>query len=188
MPIQPSRLDADITDRIRRRDVVKAAGATALGGLAVTGSVGGHESECVFFCGCGRMVAYGNLPVKTNETGGPANPIVVAKEGGGPGRPELGDHQGENDEDNNLEFTNRGRGKILALVIYDSDVQEVWFNPNQCAQNVFDEFEDESYRNKYLDTMAAHFGDKNAPWEEFTTRPGEKGHCHPPREHRHDHC
>lgn len=167
---------------------MKVAGATAVAGLGATGSAGAHESECVFFCGCGRMVAYGDLPVGSYGEGGPANPILVAKEGGGPGRPDLDHHQGENDDEDNLEFTNRGRGKVLALVIFDPDVRQIWYNPNQCAENVFDEWGSGPYPDKYHNTVVNHFGEGWAPWEDFTTHEGAKGHCHPPKSHRHDHC
>lgn len=179
----------DVTGRIGRRNLLRAVGAGAAGSVAVSWPAAAHEAECVFFCGCGRMVAYGDLPVEENEQGGPANPILVAKEGGGPGRPELSYHQGKNDDEDNLEFTNRGRGKILALVVFDPHRREIWFNPNQCAENVFDEYETGTYRDKYHDTVVQGFGeDYSDHWEEFTTTAGRKGHCHPPRDHPHEHC
>lgn len=173
--------DTDRTIPVRRREVMKVAGATAVGSVAFAGSASAHWADCVFFCGCGRMVAYGNLPPEDDQ-------IVVAKEGGGSGRPKLSDHKGvEHEDPQGLEFTQKGRGKILALVLWDED--ELLYNPNQCAQNVFDEYEDEdSGFDKEIDTMIANWDEGWANWGDFETIPGEKGHCHPPREHKHDHC
>lgn len=150
--------------------MLKLVGAGAVSTAAFAGTASAHYVSCIFFCGCGRMVAYGDLPKDY--------PVLVAKEGGGPGRADLNHYIVEGNGDDNLETVQRGRGKILALVQDEESPAKVWYNPNQCAQNVFDEY------GGVEETVKDHFPEKDYAF----FRAGEKGHCHPPREHGHDHC
>lgn len=116
--------------------------------------------------------------------------MLVAKEGGGPGLAELDDVSVTGD-DTGLEYTQRGRGKILAIAIDDDTGNHVWYNPNQCASNVFDEYGGvQQTVNDYIRTRD-YFRNSDYFRTSYTDdeiQAGEKGHCHPPREHRHDHC
>lgn len=160
----------------KRRDVLKLVGAGAASTAAFAGTASAHHVDCIFFCGCGRMVAYGGLPKYYY--------VLVAKEGGGPGKPDLNSPKVHGNENDDVEFVQRGRGKILALVndheLKTDGVVEVWYNPNQCAQNVFDEY------GGIIETLDAHFDYDRDAYESPVE--GQKGHCHPPREHEHDHC
>lgn len=190
---------------LRRRDVVKLVGATAVGGAALSGTAAAHEAGCVYFCGCGRMVAYRQRPQRDDEcadgegsgngNGFPGTyPIFVAEEGGGPGPAEI-DHYLVDGECRNVETTQRGRGKILAFgFAFDdgtaADVNRVYLNPNQCAQNVFDEYGGaESAIRNYVDREDdENWGDVEFygyDGAEYQFREGEKGHCHPPRDDWH---
>lgn len=175
--------DSDRSSIVRRRDVVRLAGAAAVGSVAFAGTANAHHVDCIYFCGCGRMVAYGGLPKRY--------PVLVAEEGGGP-RPADPDHYPERgDSNDNVGTTQRGRGKILAFVVED----QVWYNPNGCAQNVFDEYggveamvEEQFFEE--LD-LADRYEKVDEYDEETGFNAGERGHCHPPREDEpgeHDHC
>lgn len=178
---------------------MKVAGAAAVGSVALPGTAGAHVADCVYFCGCGRLVAY--RKDKDGE-GLPAwYPVLVAKEGDGEGPPELRHYLVEG-ENRNLEFTNRGRGKILGFGVEDT----FYYNPNQCAQKVFkdNEYGDDvqSTVQNYFDVNDARedaeneedvdndddgydyvaFGD---PEDRDDFLEGRKGHCHPPRDDQH---
>lgn len=133
-------------------------------------------------------------------------PVLVAKEGDGPEPPELRHYLVEG-ENRNVEFTNRGRGKILAIGVES----QVYYNPNQCARNVFeayadddDDSEEERVRttvNDYFEGMSsddvraeAENSDEPGEDDEVVFWPpadefqaGQKGHCHPPRDDKHCH-
>lgn len=198
-----NRGEFDSEGGLRRRDVVKLVGATAVGGAALSATASAHAAGCVYFCGCGRMVAYRNEPRENDncaEGSGEGEgfpdtyPIFVAKEGGGPG-PATIDHYLVDGECRNVETTQRGRGKILAFgFAFDDgtseDVNRVYLNPNQCAQNVFDEYgghaetiEEYVQREDDEDWGEVEFyGYDGAKYEYFD---GRKGHCHPPRDDWH---
>lgn len=112
---------------IRRRDVVKAVGATAIGGAAFAGTASAHDVESVNFCGCGRLVARGDVP-------GPYE-VTLAKEGRGGTDITSITAQSEVGGSDVFVFVQRGRGKILSITIEGT----TYCNPNQCAQNILDE-------------------------------------------------
>lgn len=167
----PPESDSERSSVVRRREVVRLAGAAAVGSVAFAGTASAHEVDCLRFCGGGRMVAYGNLPGQY--------PVLVAKEGGGPGPADLDEVTVTGDE-TGLEFTQRGRGKILAIVIEDEDFGNfVWYNPNQVAMDVFDEY------GGVRQTVNDYFG---TSYDDDEIQAGETGHCHPPEEQRHELC
>jgi len=191
--------------RIQRRDVLRVAAGGAVGAVALSGTARAHAVGCIYFCGCGRLVAYREAP-KEDDGGGSEGgnglpqwyPVLVAREGGGPGRPELRHYLVEG-ENRNVEFTNRGRGKILAFGVEDT----VYYNPNQCAQNVFDAYgEGDTEAARVRSTLEDYFGSNDARSDaenpdapdddEYVAfsrvdevESGQKGHCHPPRDDYH---
>lgn len=174
---------------------MRVAGAAAVGSVALSGVASAHTAECVYFCGCGRMVAYRNKP-DDGEGGGDDGgdglpgtyPVFVAKEGGGPDGPTL-DHYFVDGENRNVHTTQRGRGKILAFGHEDGyNENDIYINPNQCAQNVFEEYGGpDATIEQYLENY------DNEDWGDVEFYPdgdndyfeGQKGHCHPPRDDHH---
>lgn len=112
---------------IRRRDVMKAVGATALGGATLTGTASAHEVESVNFCGCGRLVARGDVPGSYK--------VTLAKEGKGETDIMTITAQSEVDGSDVFVFVQRGRGKILSITIDGT----IYCNPNECAQKIIRE-------------------------------------------------
>lgn len=112
---------------VQRRDVMKAVGATALGSAAFAGTASAHEVDSVNFCGCGRLVARGDVP-------GPYE-VTLAKEGRGGTDITTIEAQSEVGGRDVFVFVQRGRGKILSITIDGT----TYCNPNQCAQNILDE-------------------------------------------------
>lgn len=164
---------------------MRVAGTAAVGSVALSGTVSAHEADCVYFCGCGRMVAYR----RTTSDGLPDRyPVFVAKEGGGPDAPTL-DHYFVEGEDRNVHTTQRGRGKILAFGHEDGDENAVYLNPDQCARNVFDEY---GGPEQTIDDYLENYDNddwpddvKFYPERENDFSWGQEGHCHPPRDDHH---
>lgn len=114
---------------ICRRDIVKAVGASAVGGVAFAGTASACWEE-VNFCGCGECVVKVCDPI---DLSGTTITVTMFKEGKNGG---VTEKDVKATESNFFRFVQKGKGKILALEISHDHFDGVYCNPNTCAEKV----------------------------------------------------